>query len=200
MLPSQQPVSLSSLTYERLCILFNVACMYLALGIEEQDKKRAIALYQNSAGVFDYIKSIKVSASDAKEPCSPEFSSHALEAFQQLALGQAQECSFELAVSGLRLSSKHVSVSGSNHRTGHMKDGTVARICQKVSDYHAAAAESATKAQGTEAWPVFMFPSVSGTLRTASYSGSDISPKELSPSPQIKSSIFCWFGSASKVF
>ena len=109
MLPSQQPIALPSITYERACVLFNLGAMYASLGVAEDRSavegiKRASALFQNAAGCFKHLSDavlplIKPSPSH-KDPCSPDLSKPALEALTSLCLAQAQECFWQKAVLG----------------------------------------------------------------------------------------------------
>lgn len=109
MLPSQAPVSIPSLAYERICVLFNTAAMYMALGVAEPKSdpdsiKRAVGLFQNAAGCFQHLKESAlpglVLPADQRNPCSPDLSLAALQAFSDLCLAQAQECSWQQAVLG----------------------------------------------------------------------------------------------------
>lgn len=109
MLPSQTPVSISSLAYERICVLFNIGAMYAALAVAERRSdqesiKRAVGLFQNACGCFQHLKEDVLPnltlPPDTVLPCSPELSAPCIQAFIDLCLAQAQECSWQQAVLG----------------------------------------------------------------------------------------------------
>lgn len=109
MLPSQSPVSIPSLGYERLCVLFNLAAMYAALASAEplsnqESIRRALNLFQEAAGCFQHIKDTALPSltlpADHKQPCSPDLSVPCVQALSQFCLAQAQECAWQQAVLG----------------------------------------------------------------------------------------------------
>jgi programmed cell death 6-interacting protein len=109
MLPSQIPVAIPNLIFERACVLFNVAAMYASLGAAEsrtdaEGIKRALAYFQSAAGCFEHLSNVVLPLlklpAEYKDPCSPEFSKPSLQAFVNLFLAQAQECFWQKAVMG----------------------------------------------------------------------------------------------------
>lgn len=108
-LPAQPPVALASIPYERTAVLFNIAAMNATLGANEdtssaEGTKRAVAYFQTAAGVFEHLRDAVVpeirTPIGTPDPCSPEYSPAALQALRHLCLAQAQECTWQKAVSG----------------------------------------------------------------------------------------------------
>ena len=103
---------------------------------------------QSAAGVLNYIREtllplIQLSAED-HDPPSPDLSKSTLSALSSLCLAQAQECVFQRALAD------------------GLKNGSVARIAQKVSELYDQVLTNASEARGAGGvWPTFSFPSVS---------------------------------------
>lgn len=147
--PSPSPVSLQSLQYERASVLFNVAALYSALGAQtkrtDQDGiKSSLISFQKAAGALTHLLTL-VSLIDqlpsAFSPPSPEFSLKSLEAMRDVCLAQAQEAFWQKAV------------------MDRLKNGTIAKLAAKVSEFYEAAVTEAMEAKGNpETWPAFAFP------------------------------------------
>lgn len=102
---------------------------------------------QHAAGVLGYIRDsvlplIQLSAAD-HDPPSPDLSRETLSALMSFCLAQAQECVFQRAL------------------VDKLKNGSIARIAQKVGDLYEHALDMANEARGAGGvWPTFVFPSV----------------------------------------
>lgn len=93
----------TSLLYEKVCILFNIAALQSCLAAEqslESDDglKMAIKLLQQSAGIFQYLKGA-VPAAIPSEP-TPDLSQDTLQCLQALMIAQAQEVFITKAIKG----------------------------------------------------------------------------------------------------
>jgi programmed cell death 6-interacting protein len=106
---------------------------------------RSCSGLQNAAGVLRYVKevvlpAIALSAED-KDPPSPDLSPQTLDALIGFCLAQAQEFYFQQAIAA------------------HSKNGVIARVALKVSEFYAEALTQANVARGAGGvWPTFAFP------------------------------------------
>ncbi|OWR42499.1 putative programmed cell death 6-interacting protein [Danaus plexippus plexippus] len=87
-------LTISSLAYERVCIMFNMAAMQSALAAQqtldtEDSLKLAAKLLQQSAGIFAYLKA-NIMLVVHQEP-TPDLSPDTLSTLSQVMLAQAQE-------------------------------------------------------------------------------------------------------------
>lgn len=97
-------LTISSLAYERVCILFNIAALQSIIA-EKQDAdsdeglKTAAKCLQSAAGIFKELKQIVV-ASIHQEP-TPDLNAETLGVLEVLMLAQAQEIIARKAIAGL---------------------------------------------------------------------------------------------------
>ncbi|CDZ96580.1 Predicted signal transduction protein [Phaffia rhodozyma] len=120
------PVELPSLAHERFAVLFNLGACYSNLGGQEgrlnaDSLKRAIAAFQNAAGVFHYLLSLipDTSASlDSFGSSVYDFKEGFIRTLLFLTQAMAQECFWQQAV------------------LEKYKNGIVAKLAMKVSDLY----------------------------------------------------------------
>ncbi|KAL7749472.1 pH-response regulator protein palA/rim20 [Sorochytrium milnesiophthora] len=116
------------LNFERASIMFDIAAMYSQLGLQEprtneEGVKRSCDYFQRSAGAFTYLGDAVTN--DLRGFSAPlEMTAQATTCLTNFMLAQAQECVWLKAVSGT------------------MKDGVIARLAMKVSEYYTAACEA----------------------------------------------------------
>ncbi|KIJ50961.1 hypothetical protein M422DRAFT_158756 [Sphaerobolus stellatus SS14] len=100
------PLILSNLHYERANVLYNLATLYCNLAASEDRShgdgiKRALANFQNAAGVLSHLISSAIPALQeslsAGVPLPADLSPQLLKALQCLMLAQAQECFWQRA-------------------------------------------------------------------------------------------------------
>ncbi|KAG8797391.1 pH-response regulator protein palA/rim20 [Serendipita sp. 398] len=124
--PTQSPLSLSNLAYERVCILFNLASLFCHLA-EAQSRettegiKRASANYQNAAGTLAYLLESALPAfvaSLAHPTSSNDLSKPVIKALEYMMLAQAAECYWKKAV------------------MDSLRNSTIARLSQQVASYY----------------------------------------------------------------
>ena len=119
--------ALTSLSYEKACILFNIAALQSAVAasqsIENDDNlKLAAKLFQQSAGIYNHLKSM-VPQVIAQEP-TPDLNSETLTALSNLMLAQAQEIFVYKAI------------------RDNMKDLIIAKLCCQCEELYADALKS----------------------------------------------------------
>lgn len=126
----QLPVSQNNLRFELANVLYNLASLYSQLAVSlnrstSEGLKSACNYFCQGAGVIYHIKNeiIPDMRSEPPEDMDPM----TLESIQQLLLAQAQECFWSKAI-----------------KDG-MKDGLIAKLAAKVSDFYDQAAEYGTK-------------------------------------------------------
>ncbi|KAK4705321.1 programmed cell death 6-interacting protein, partial [Phenoliferia sp. Uapishka_3] len=147
--PSSTPISIPNLQFERLAVLYNVAAMHAAIGAQstrsdEEGIKSSIAAFQKAAGVLAHLLDLLPDFQPdppAMVPPSPDLSSKVIEALRDICLAQAQEAFWQKAV------------------MDRLKNGTIAKLAAKVSEFYEAAAKEALEAKGSsDTWPSFTFP------------------------------------------
>lgn len=114
-------LTLSSLAYEKICVLFNIAALQSSLAAmqnlnDDDGLKMAAKLFQLSAGIFFYLKSA-VPAAISQEP-TLDLSSDVLCALNSLMLAQAQEIFVFKAIKD------------------SMKDLVIAKLCCQCEDMY----------------------------------------------------------------
>lgn len=87
-------LTISTLTYEKLCVLFNIAALQSSVAStqsldSDESLKLAAKLFQQSAGIYNYLKG-NVMLAIQQEP-TPDMSPDTLAALSALMLAQAQE-------------------------------------------------------------------------------------------------------------
>ncbi|KAJ9109194.1 hypothetical protein QFC21_000523 [Naganishia friedmannii] len=110
---SDPTISLSSITYERAAVLYNIAAVYASLaGAENRSEiegiKRALAYTQNAAGVLSYIRTnllptlereqSSASGIAAAKSIGQDMTSSFIGALEKFCLAEAQECFWQRAV------------------------------------------------------------------------------------------------------
>ncbi|CAG4946407.1 unnamed protein product [Colias eurytheme] len=123
-------LTISSLAYERMCILFNIAAMQSAIAAQqpldtEESLKLAAKLLQQSAGIFAYLKGNIMLA--VHQETTPDLNPDTLNALSQLMLAQAQEV---IAYKCIR---------------DEMKDSMVAKVCAQCEELFTDALRSMQK-------------------------------------------------------
>ncbi|KAL2041235.1 hypothetical protein N7G274_006180 [Stereocaulon virgatum] len=127
---TQTPVSQNNLRFELANVLFNLAALYSQLAVSmnrstSEGLKSACNYFCQAAGVISHMKEEIIP--DMRSAPPEDMDTMTLESIQQLLLAQAQECFWSKAV-----------------KDG-MKDGIIARLAAKVSDFYDQAAEHGTK-------------------------------------------------------
>lgn len=117
-------LTLSSLSYERVCVLFNIAALQSSIAsnqsIECDDGlKLAAKLLQQASGIFDRLKNTVIAAVQV-EP-TPDLNPETLGALSILMLAQAQEMFVHKAI------------------RDKMKDGIIAKLASQCEDFYAEA-------------------------------------------------------------
>jgi programmed cell death 6-interacting protein len=117
-------VNISSVEYEKACVLFNVGAMYSIIGTKEnlenpEDIKNACIYFQRAAGIFSYLKD-ELHGS-LKCPVPPDMLPNSLDFLIKLMLAQAQECFWKKAV------------------LSKMKNNTIAKLAKASSQLYAEA-------------------------------------------------------------
>lgn len=142
-LPSDAPVTLRNLAYERAATLFNLAALYSQLALVEDRThpdgiKRASAYYQNAAGTLSYLIASALPALTQTLEVNTrieELSESPLRSLEFLMLAQAQECAWQRAV------------------IDHYKNGLVAKLSAKVASYYRLAYNCSQELTASQALP-----------------------------------------------
>ncbi|OCF35794.1 pH-response regulator protein palA/RIM20 [Kwoniella heveanensis BCC8398] len=122
------PLSLSSLTYERASVLFNIAALYASMAAAERRAeaegiKRALGYLTASAGILEYIINsiLPTLQSELSTPHAAgyDMTESFLGAIKEFVLGEAQECYWQQAV-----------------LQGSYKNGLIGKLSMKVSEYY----------------------------------------------------------------
>uniref|UniRef100_T1JPL0 BRO1 domain-containing protein n=1 Tax=Strigamia maritima TaxID=126957 RepID=T1JPL0_STRMM len=119
----------SSMAYEKVCILFNVAAMQSQIAASQNTEtdeglKLMAKLFQQASGIFNHLINI-VTSSIQQEP-TPDLSPDTLSALSSLMIAQAQE--------------------------NRMKDAIIAKITAQVEDRFADALEQMQKKHLKPLW------------------------------------------------
>jgi len=113
----------SSLGYEKVCILFNIAAMQSQLGSasrvsdSDEELKAAAKMFQSASGIFAQIRSA-AGVMGGQEP-TPDLSAPALSVLSTLMLAQAQEIFVYKAIQD------------------KMKDAIIAKLAMQAEDLYA---------------------------------------------------------------
>ncbi|CAF9914407.1 pH-response regulator protein palA/rim20 [Imshaugia aleurites] len=123
-------LSQNNLRFELVNVLFNLASLYSQLAVSlnrttSDGLKSACNYFCQAAGVISHIKTVIIP--DMRSSPPEDMDTMTLESIQQLLLAQAQECFWSKAV-----------------KDG-LKDGLIAKLAAKVSDFYDQAAEYGTK-------------------------------------------------------
>ena len=100
--PSKK-ISMSSCAFERGCVLYNLGALFSHQGMiqDRQDingLKKACTFFQQSAGVFEFIRQDLIEGKKVLGPTTTDLSREGLEMMQSLMLAQAQACFYEKAI------------------------------------------------------------------------------------------------------
>ncbi|ORX43624.1 BRO1-domain-containing protein [Piromyces finnis] len=114
-------VNISSIEYEKACVLFNIGAMYSNVGTKENldnadDIKNACIYFQRAAGIFTYLK--EELHGSLKCPVPPDMLPNSLDFLIKLMLAQAQECFWKKAV------------------LSKMKNNTIAKLAKAASNLY----------------------------------------------------------------
>ncbi|XP_053980458.1 programmed cell death 6-interacting protein [Hylaeus volcanicus] len=140
-------LTISTLSYEKVCVLFNIAALQSSVAatqsLESNDGlKLAAKLFQQSAGIFNYLKG-NVMMAIQQEP-TPDISPETLGALSALMLAQAQEIFVYKAI--------HDS----------MKDGIIAKLAAQAEELYADALKLFQKEIFRAFWDKEWIPLIAG--------------------------------------
>ncbi|XP_012231815.1 programmed cell death 6-interacting protein [Linepithema humile] len=140
-------LTISTLAYEKVCVLFNIAALQSSVAAtqsldSDEGLKLAAKLFQQSAGIFNYLKG-NVMMAIQQEP-TPDISPETLGALSALMLAQAQEIFVHKAI--------HDS----------MKDGIVARLAAQAEELYADALKLFQKEIFRAFWDKEWVPLIAG--------------------------------------
>ncbi|KAL0831687.1 hypothetical protein ABMA28_001234 [Loxostege sticticalis] len=139
-------LTISSLAYERMCVLFNMAAMQSGVAAQEpldteDSLKLAAKLFQQAAGIFSYLKANIMMA--VHQETTPDLNPDTLGALAQLMLAQAQEV---IAYKCIR---------------DEMKESMVAKVCAQCEELYTDALRSLQKDSLKPLWERDWIPTVS---------------------------------------
>lgn len=140
-------LTLTSLGYERTCVLFNIAalqsCVASSQSVDnDEGLKQAAKLFQQSAGIFSFLKTL-ASATIQGEP-TPDLSQDSLTALGNLMLAQAQEMFVIKAIKD------------------NMKDLVVAKLCAQCEELYSEALRSMQRDSVRALWDKEWIPQIAG--------------------------------------
>ncbi|KAG2231674.1 hypothetical protein INT48_005157 [Thamnidium elegans] len=135
---AQRPVLHRNMNYEKACVLYSIGAVYSQLGNAENKSttegvKRACNYFQNSAGCFQHL--LEVVVPEMRIAPTVDMSPYALQTLINLMLAQAQECVWQKAA------------------MDQLRDGTIARLSLKISEFYDAACELATNSSIQNVYP-----------------------------------------------
>ncbi|XP_063827732.1 programmed cell death 6-interacting protein [Ostrinia nubilalis] len=138
-------LTISSLAYERMCVLFNMAALQSALAAQqpldtEDSLKLAAKLFQQAAGIFTYLKANVMLA--VHQETTPDLAPDTLAALAQLMLAQAQEV---IAYKCIR---------------DEMKESMVAKVCAQCEELYTDALRALQKDALKPLWERDWIPTV----------------------------------------
>ncbi|CAH0582838.1 unnamed protein product [Chrysodeixis includens] len=130
-------LTISSIAYERMCTLFNIAAMQSVIASQqlpdsEDSLKTAAKLFQQAAGIFAYLKGNIMMA--VHQETTPDLNPETLDALSKLMLAQAQEV-----------------IAYKSIRDG-MKEGMVAKVCSQAEELYTDAVRAMQKEQLKPLW------------------------------------------------
>uniref|UniRef100_A0A1L8DJF9 Putative programmed cell death protein n=1 Tax=Nyssomyia neivai TaxID=330878 RepID=A0A1L8DJF9_9DIPT len=140
-------LTLSSLAYEKVCVLFNIAALQSAVaGAQSLDSdeglKMATKLYQQSAGIFTHLKAA-VPAAIPQEP-TPDLYQEVLTILTNLMVAQAQEIFIVKAI------------------RDKMKDQIIAKLCCQCEEFYAECLRGLQKESVRNLWEKEWVTTVAG--------------------------------------
>ncbi|XP_053605524.1 apoptosis-linked gene 2-interacting protein X 1 isoform X2 [Plodia interpunctella] len=130
-------LTVSSLAFERMCVLFNMAAQQSALAAQqpldtEDSLKLAAKLLQQSAGIFGYLKANVLLA--VHQETTPDLAPDTLAALAALMLAQAQEVIVYKCI------------------RDEMKDSMVAKVCAQAEELYTEASRAMQRDQVRQLW------------------------------------------------
>ncbi|XP_015590239.1 programmed cell death 6-interacting protein [Cephus cinctus] len=140
-------LTISTLAYEKVCVLFNIAALQSSVAAtqsldSDEGLKLAAKLFQQSAGIFNYLKG-NVMLAIQQEP-TPDMSPETLGALSSLMLAQAQEVFVYKAIHD------------------NMKDSIVARLAAQAEELYADALKLFQKEIFRAFWDKEWVPLIAG--------------------------------------
>ncbi|KAL3279081.1 hypothetical protein HHI36_016595 [Cryptolaemus montrouzieri] len=144
---SRQSLTISSLSYEKICVLFNIAALQSAVAgnqsVEsDEGLKLAVKLLQQSAGIFHHLKST-VMLSIQQDP-TPDLNPDTLGAISALMLAQAQEIFVHKAIHD------------------NMKDAIIAKLASSCEDLYNEAMKIFQRENLKPIWDKEWIPMIAG--------------------------------------
>lgn len=144
---TKMSLTLSSLAYEKVCTLFNIAALQSAVAstqpLESDDGlKMAAKLFQQSAGIFSQLKGA-APAAIPQEP-TPDLNPDSLHVLSSLMLAQAQEIFILKAIKD------------------SVKDQLIAKLCCQCEEMYADVLKSMQKDSIRALWDKEWIPIVAG--------------------------------------
>lgn len=140
-------LTLTSLAYEKVCILFNIAALQSAVAAAQSTEndeglKLATKLFQQSAGIFTYLKGI-TPAAIPQEP-TPDLNPETLQVLANLMIAQAQEI---FVVKAIR---------------DNMKDAVIAKLACQCEELYAETLRGLQKDSMRSIWDKEWIPVIAG--------------------------------------
>ncbi|CEI95311.1 hypothetical protein RMCBS344292_09501 [Rhizopus microsporus] len=133
-----QIIAHRNMNYEKACILYSIGAIYSQLGNAEdrsttEGVKRACNYFQSSAGCFQHLLDVVIP--EMRIAPTIDLSTYALQTLIHLMLAQAQECVWQKAA------------------MDQLRDGTIARLAIKISEFYDAAYEFASNSFVQNVYP-----------------------------------------------
>ncbi|XP_061390157.1 programmed cell death 6-interacting protein [Musca vetustissima] len=137
----------TSLSYEKVCVLFNIAALQSHVAAmqpmdSDEGLKLAIKLFQQSAGIFQYLKGA-VPAAVPSEP-TPDLNQDTLTVLQALMVSQAQEVFVMKAIKE------------------NMKENIIAKLCCQCEEFYADVLRAMQKESVRNLWEKEWIPTIAG--------------------------------------
>ncbi|KAK3913615.1 Programmed cell death 6-interacting protein [Frankliniella fusca] len=130
-------LTVSSLSYEKVCVLFNIAALQSAVAssqslVSDEGLKLAAKLFQQSAGIFNHLKATVMLA--IQQDPTPDLNPDCLAALGAVMLAQAQEMFAQKAMHD------------------NMKPAVIAKLCAQAEELYAEALKALQKEQLKPLW------------------------------------------------
>ncbi|KAJ6638328.1 Programmed cell death 6-interacting protein [Pseudolycoriella hygida] len=140
-------LTLTSLAYEKVCVLFNIAALQSAVAAaqsvdSDEGLKLATKLFQQSAGIFNYLKGV-TPAAIPQEP-TPDLNPDTLQVLSSLMIAQAQEIFIVKAI------------------RDNMKDAVIAKLACQCDELYAEALRGLQKDSLRAMWEKEWIPTITG--------------------------------------
>ncbi|KAG4068119.1 hypothetical protein HA402_001544 [Bradysia odoriphaga] len=140
-------LTLTSLAYEKVCILFNIAALQSAIAASQSTDnddglKLATKLFQQSAGIFHHLKGL-TPAAIPQEP-TPDLNPETLQTLSNLMIAQAQEI---FVIKAIR---------------DNMKDAIVAKLACQCEELYAETLRGLQKDSVKSIWDKEWIPTIAG--------------------------------------